>query len=441
MAVAELVGELKGILGENQIVFHDEQRHYLGNSGMVLVYPQTEDDISKLLKYANESGKKIVVAGGETKRGYGGLIQSSDLLLSLSNYKGIVEHTVGDMTITVKAGTPFKELQSYLATYDQMIALDARWTEHATIGGIISANDCGPKRLGYGSARDSIIGMRLVYPNGKVIRTGGKVVKNVAGYDMNKLFIGSMGTLAVLSEITLKLRPLAKKESLILVTFNDSDFNNMHLFITKILDSTLEPVSLELLDVNLANLLTQQKKYTLAISFEDVASSVKFQVESVQNLMPKHCNMTVLEKDEAYSFWEALSTSGPNGATIIEKSDIKASLKIGVKNLDVINVMKKIQMLQETDSMTIEAHGGLGHGICYVYMMGEAEQIEKAILQLREFVTELSGYVVATHLPFTLRQKIDVYGDKPGHFFLLEGIKAKVDPNNVLNYKRFVGGI
>ncbi|MDA6161842.1 FAD-binding oxidoreductase, partial [Escherichia coli] len=108
------------------------------------------------------------------------------------------------MTVTVRSGTRFKDLQDYLAKHNQKISLDPFWPENATIGGIIAANESGPKRLGYGSARDAVIGLRTVYPDGKVIRSGGRVVKNVAGYDMNKLFIGSMGTLGVISEITLK---------------------------------------------------------------------------------------------------------------------------------------------------------------------------------------------------------------------------------------------
>ncbi|MEH6942247.1 FAD-binding oxidoreductase [Bacillus sp. JJ722] len=441
MTGVDMMDGLKELMAENQVVCQDQEHHYLGNSGMVTVYPQTEDEISNVLKYANDHGKKIVVASGETKRGYGGHIQYSDILLSLSKYKGVIEHTVGDMTITVKAGTPFQELQSYLATHNQMIALDARWMENATIGGIIAANDSGPKRLGYGSARDSVIGMRLVYPDGKIIRSGGKVVKNVAGYDMNKLFIGSMGTLAILSEITLKLRPIAKKENVILLTFEDSEFEEIRYFATSLLDSKLEPISLELLNRSISDRLTQQKKHTLAISFEDVASSVDYQVESIQKMKPKHCGMAILQDNEATSFWQGLSRSGPNGILKENQNDTFAALKIGVKNLDVLLAMKKIEALHEIQQISLEAHGGLGHGICSVYLKGSVEEVEEAILQLRAFIVELGGYVVATHLPFTLRQRIDVYGDKPAHFFLFEGIKAKVDPNNVLNYKRFVGGL
>ena len=158
------------------------------------------------------------------------MAESADICLSLADYTGIIEHVPGDMTITVKAGTPFKEVQRYLAGFNRMVAMDPYAGDQSTIGGIVAANDSGPKRLGYGSARDSVIGMRLVYPDGKVIRAGGKVVKNVAGYDMNKLFIGSMGTLAVMTEISLKLRPIAKYASTAIIQIPDPAFEAMKQF-------------------------------------------------------------------------------------------------------------------------------------------------------------------------------------------------------------------
>lgn len=243
MLVAELLTDLKSILPEDQIFEGESQNHPLGNGGKVTVYPKLEEEISNVLQYANDNGKKISVVGGGTKRGFGGMTESADILLSLANYKGIVEHTVGDLTLTVKSGTTFKELQEYLNKHNQKISLDPAWPEYATIGGIIASNESGPKRLGYGSARDVVIGLRTVYPDGRIIRTGGKVVKNVAGYDMNKLFIGSMGTLGVLSEVTVKLRPLPKHESLILLSFPQGNLEEIRSFVISLLDSMMEPTA------------------------------------------------------------------------------------------------------------------------------------------------------------------------------------------------------
>ncbi|WP_078414786.1 FAD-binding oxidoreductase [Priestia abyssalis] len=419
----------------------EEESHPLGDGGRVIVYPTTEEEIAAILTYANGNGKRISIEGGGTKRGFGGMTEQADILLSLSNYKGIVEHTVGDMTLTVKAGTPFRELQEYLASHNQKLSLDPSWPEETTIGGVIAANESGPKRLGYGSARDVVIGLRMVYPDGTIIRAGGKVVKNVAGYDMNKLFIGSMGTLGVISEITVKLRPLPKYESLVLLSFPEGNTEEVRSFAVTLLDSAMEPVSLELLSPSLVERLIGQKSAALAISFEDVESSVHYQEELVKRIQPANTTMTILSRQEAQVFWNEFYKISPNGTASKISQETEASLKIGVVNLDVLHVMKEIELLQDTHNIAAQAHGGLGHGLCQVHLKGASDDILSAIVQIRAFVTRLGGYVIVKHLPLALRQKINVWGETPSSLFLLKGIKEKVDPNNVLNHKRFVGGI
>lgn len=212
------------------------------------------------------------------------------------------------MTVTVKAGTPFGELQTYLKTYNQQVSLDPALGDYATIGGVIAANESGPKRLSYGSARDAVIGMRVVYSDGTIVRSGGKVVKNVAGYDMNKLFIGSMGTLGVISEITLKLRPLPKYQSVLFLSFSTGNIEEIHAFVSKVLDSMIEPVSLELLNPSLAEDVIGQHLFTLVISFEDVESSVHYQENYIKSIQPSDTILKVLHEKEAEVFWGFLVT-------------------------------------------------------------------------------------------------------------------------------------
>ncbi len=439
MYIAELLTELKEIIPENRITA-GEQNHPLGNAARVNVYPQSENEIAAILKYANENGKKVTVEGNGTKRGYGGLSESVDILLSLTHYKGIVEHVVGDMTLTVKAGTTFKELQDYLAQHKQKIALDPFQPESATIGGIIASNDSGPKRLGYGSSRDVVIGLRIVYPNGNVIRSGGRVVKNVAGYDMNKLFIGSMGTLGVLSEVTIKLRPLPKYESINLLLFPQGNIEEIRAFAVKLLDSTVEPVTLELISPNLSEKLTGKSCFTLAIGLEDVETSVRYQENLIQNMQPAHTDLKPLSQHEAQSFWDQFYSITPTSSNDIN-SETQASLKVGVINMDVTNVIKDSHLLCDSHNLDVDAHGGLGHGLCQVNIMGAKDDIVSAIQQIRNSVAKLGGYAVVKHLPYALRQEVNTWGEKPSHFFLLDEIKSMVDPNRILNPNRFVGGI
>ncbi|WP_425590558.1 FAD-binding oxidoreductase [Fictibacillus enclensis] len=433
--------DLTSILPQEQIMVEEENDHPLGNGGYITVFPETEEEIQGILKYAGDHDKKITIQGRGTKRGYGGQNEKADILLSLSKYKGIVEHTVGNMTITVKAGTSFHELQTYLAEHQQRVSLDPAWPEQATIGGIIGSNESGPKRLGYGSSRDVVIGLRMVYPDGSIIRSGGKVVKNVAGYDMNKLFIGSMGTLAVMSEVVLKLRPLAKYESLVLLSFPEGNLEAVRLFATTLLESMMEPVTLELLTPALSERLTGQRVYTLAMSFEDVKSAVHYQEEFVKSISPAQVQMDILPQEKAQAFWDQFYILRPNGALPSTDTETVATVKIGVTNLDVLHVLKESELLQDSHNLVIQGHGGLGHGLCQVTLKGASDNILSAITHLRQVVEQLNGYLIVTHLPYVLRQQVSVWGKPPSYFYLLEGIKTKVDPKRILNDKRYVGGI
>ncbi|WP_066384054.1 FAD-binding oxidoreductase [Neobacillus mesonae] len=441
MVTSELLTGLSSFIAEEQISGGTLNSPLLGNNGDITVFPKTEQEIVGILKYANENGMKVNIMGGGTKRGFGGIEESADILLSLEQYKGVVEHSPGDMIVTVKPGTTFQELQEFLAEHNQKIPLDPALPKEATIGGIIAANDFGPKRLGYGSARDMVIGLRMIYPDGTIIRAGGKTVKNVAGYDMNKLFIGSMGTLGVISEITIKLRPVQKSESLMLLSFPDGNLKEIHTFTISLLDSVMEPIALELINPALAEKLTGNRAYTLAISFEDVASSVRYQVEYVKQKKPENASISILEDLAARKFWENLADIPPNGRQNDSEQTTRASVKIGVKNIDVLQVIRESQLIQDSYNLKVEAHGGLGTGLCKVYLSGANDDVASAITTLRNFAENMGGYAVITHLPLTLRREIEVWGKKPVHFFLLDGIKAKVDPKRILNYGRFVGGI
>lgn len=439
---AELLAEVKSLLTEGSAEVVKHQSHPLGNGGKIAVYPKREDEIANVLSYANENQKTVSVIGGGTKRGFSGTEEAYDILLSLADYKGISEHSPKDMYITVKAGTPFEEIQEYLANFNQRITLDPLWPDKATIGGIIAANDSGPKRLGYGAARDSINGIRVVYPNGSILDFGTQKVESVIDYDMSRLYIGSMGTLGVISEITLKLRHIPAYEHLVLLTFPDERFAEIKSVAQKILHSLLEPVALELLSPALTERMIGHCSYTLVISFEDVKSSVQFQEKVVRKIKPPHAGMVILEKEQARSFWNTFYRIGPNG-NLLEPSitEIVASLKIAVVNFDVLCILKEVDRLRDTYGVHIEAHGSLGTGICHVHLQGTSEELVRIILMLRKKASELNGYAIVKHLSLSMRRKISVWGEMPALFFLLDGIKSTVDPNRVLNPKRFAEGI
>jgi glycolate oxidase FAD binding subunit len=433
--VENLLDALKDIPINNA----DDLESPLGNMGNYLVTPRSEEEISRILRHVHDTNQTLNILGGGTKQGFGGQRERADLLLTLAGYKGIIEHSIGDMTMTVRAGTTMGEIIRTLAKNGQMVPVDPAWTDYTTIGGVIASNESGPKRLKYGSARDFVIGLRVVYPDGRVIRTGGKVVKNVAGYDMNKLFVGSMGTLGVISEVTLKLRPLPQFESLIHLSFSKEEIGAMQPFVQDLLNSHMEPVAIEFINPSLNKALFQKDAYGILISFEDHEKSVHAQETWVLERCPKGVRSELLQQEDAKEVWRRFSEMGPSGAT--DESDQRIALKIGSQNKVVFTVIEACDGLAQERGVKVEAHGGLGHGLSKAFIEGNPEDLIAFITDLREVVQQSSGYVICTHLPFWLRQKIDVWGIVPTHFFLLEGIKRAIDPNGCLNVGRFIGGI
>jgi glycolate oxidase FAD binding subunit len=175
--------------------------------GKPILSPKKVEEISAIARYANQNSLAIEITGAGTKRSWGNPV-IADLLLDTTHLTGVLSHSWQDLTATVAAGTPWSAMQQVLAQHNQQVALDPLWPETATIGGIIATNDSGPMRLKYGSLRDLIIGMTIVLADGTIARSGGKVVKNVAGYDLHKLMTGAFGTLGIITEVTFRLHPL-----------------------------------------------------------------------------------------------------------------------------------------------------------------------------------------------------------------------------------------
>jgi glycolate oxidase FAD binding subunit len=178
----------------------------------IAVSPANTQQISEILRYADQNALTITPTGGKTKQSWSKGIQpnstKTDIHLDLTRLNQVLEHPWQDLTCTVQAGCTWSTLQQSLAKHGQFVALDPLWPDKATVGGILATNDSGALRHRYGSLRDLIIGMTIVLADGTIARSGGKVVKNVAGYDLCKLLTGSLGTLAIITEATFRLHPL-----------------------------------------------------------------------------------------------------------------------------------------------------------------------------------------------------------------------------------------
>src|SRR5258707_5831181 len=170
--------------------------------------PGSEKELAAALHCADAAGLSVVPRGGSTKTSWGNPPIRADLILSMARLNRVIEHAWADLTASVEAGCTFQQLQNTLSQHGQRIAVDPLWPERATIGGILSTNDSGTLRIRYGGLRDLIIGMTIALPDGTLASSGGKVVKNVAGYDLPKLATGALGTLGVITRAVFRLHPL-----------------------------------------------------------------------------------------------------------------------------------------------------------------------------------------------------------------------------------------
>jgi len=384
--------------------------HLRVDDNMCSIAPANTEEIAAVLRYANTNGISIAPWGGGTKQSWGNSIDPS-LILHTHRLNTVREHTWQDMTCIVQAGCVWSSLQASLAKHGQFVALDPLWPDRATIGGIAATNDSGSLRLRYGSLRDLIIGMTIVLADGTVARTGGKVVKNVAGYDLHKLMTGAFGTLGVITEITFRLHSIPKHVQSF--TIASPDVEALGQLLMKILDSHLSTQSLQLrsslsgfnLDVRLA---------TLPEVIRDQASSLSRLAQSVQ-----------LEASESDSdVWNARQEHFGQ-AEDSEDFVVKATMLPS----DIAHIAATIHTLGGT-SVT-QATGIMTASV----PAAASSQLE----HLREKLESVEGSLTVLHHP---AQAIPVASTVPADTLpLMRELKQRFDPNSILNPGRFLGGI
>src|SRR5437773_12394003 len=209
----------------------------------LVIEPGAERELAEILRLSNEAGLAVIPRGNGTKLGWGNPPTRADLILSTTRLNEIIEHAWADLTVTVEAGCTIQRLQETLAEHGQRLVLDPLWPEKATIGGVLSANDSGALRLRFGALRDLIIGATIALPDGTLASSGGKVVKNVAGYDLPKLVTGAYGTLGIITRAVFRLHPLPRATKTF--SFTAESFPALQQNILAIQDSHLAHTSLQ----------------------------------------------------------------------------------------------------------------------------------------------------------------------------------------------------
>src|SRR5919202_2765316 len=208
-----------------------------GFSPAETVSPATAEEVAAALKAADDAGQAVAPVGGGTQLDLGMPPRRLDRIIETTGLDRVVEYEPADLTVTVEAGLRFADLQKTLSEQGQMLAFDPPAAPEATIGGLVATNASGPLRFAHGSARDLVIGTRVANPDGALTRAGGRVVKNVAGYDLNKLYVGGLGTLGVIVELSFKLAPIPPASATVVGSFGSKDLDALRTCVSAVLHS------------------------------------------------------------------------------------------------------------------------------------------------------------------------------------------------------------
>src|SRR5206468_913623 len=274
-----LLERLRTIVGAPNVLTGVELSPYVveGRTPDAAIFPGSVEEVSAVIALVSELGLPVIPGGGGTAASVGLPSARAGLVRGLRRLTRLVEHEPGDLTVTVEAGTTVGELQAALRGRGQWLSLDPADAERATIGGVLATNASGPRRHLYGTARDLLIGVTVVTAEGAIVKGGGKVVKNVAGYDLPKLFVGSYGTLGVIVEATFKLRPRPDDERLVCVSFDR--LKDASAAVRALLASDLIPNAVDLMDAPAgAALGLPPAPATLAVGFDGLGEQVDWQV-------------------------------------------------------------------------------------------------------------------------------------------------------------------
>jgi glycolate oxidase FAD binding subunit len=398
-----------------------------GTRPLCVVTPGNVEELQATLRIAAERRAALAAWGGGTQQLIGAPPTRLDLVVRTTRLNRVLAHTPDDLTISVEAGMTFGALRSYLAQHGQMLALDPPLPDRATIGGLIATATDGPRRLGYGTLRDVLIGIAVVEVGGRLSRGGGMVVKNVSGFDMMKLYLGSFGTLAVIASANFKLLPQPRAAGTILCRFNDP--KPAFAALDELDGTQLAPVAAEYLNRNALAAVGQSGVCAMALMAEGLPQAVERQMNDMSAIMRRHGAQSVerLHGGEAEALWSAIADL-PQTATLAAD---EAVVKLSVLPTDVASAIAQCEASAARVGASVAISARALSGVLY------ARVRPVTAAALTTLTAELPGLQwVATTLPDTPR-----WGAPPQGLDVMRRIRDEFDPLQLLNPGRFLSGV
>ncbi|MGC2108746.1 MAG: FAD-binding oxidoreductase [Candidatus Korobacteraceae bacterium] len=429
--------ELRAICGAEHVVEDPAQLQagtILGVAPTVAVSPGSAEEIAAVLRLANQHGLSVVPAGGFTQQQTGNVPPQIDVLLRTSRLKAVEHYDPGDLTIGIGAGWSVADLASKVGADGLLFAGDPSFPERATIGGLLATGITGPLRHGYGGLRDYCIGIKFVTGDGRKAKGGGRVVKNVAGYDLMKLLIGSQGTLAIITGASFKLFPTPRQTRTFIAHFQTAD--DALKLRDAVLHSPLSPMCVELVSPGAHVLLPDQSE----------AWSVCVRAAGSDTVLARYrteLGMAVsreIEDQSERDLWRGLSDFSP---TFAARHTDAVLITFSLPLTKVRPVLNSLAGMAEGNGLELAVIGrvGVGHLLAGLWPADSATTAHMSLINAVSMLRQQlpgDGSMVVLQAPQEVRHKMTAWGLTPTHLGSMRAVKQAIDPNEVLNRGRFV---
>ena len=379
-----------------------------------VVTPQDIGQVSAVMSVAHENRLAVVPRGAATKLRWGAPPDRLDVVLDMTEVDQLVEHAAGDLIAVVEAGRRLDTLQNDLGSAGQRLAVDL--ARSGTVGGLVATASTGPGRLHYGPVRDLVIGTTMVRADGVIARAGGKVVKNVAGYDLGKLLTGSFGTVGVIVSVAFRLHPIPETSRWVCVEVRSS--SEAVELSQRVVHSHLVPTAAEL-DLLAGGL------GTLAVRLDGIAPGVAARSGEAVELLGTGAEIL----EDAPAWW---GSEPGDGASVL--------LKVSYEVAALAGVLDTAAEAAAESAASVSVRGSVAVGTLLVAVDGDAQAAIAVVERLRAAAPSFGGAVIILEAPREIKSAVDVWGPVRG-LELMRRVKDQFDPEQLLSPGRFVGGI
>jgi glycolate oxidase FAD binding subunit len=433
--------------GAERVVADESARAALAVDGRVpglVVYPQSAEQVAAVLRYAAEHELAVIPCRNATKLGIGNAPRQYDIALCLKEMNRVWHYEPADLTVSVEPGMKFGDFLQFLRRNALWLPLDPAGGPRASLGGIVATNSTGPLRLFYGAPRDMVLGMKIATSEGKIIKTGGRVVKNVAGYDMAKLLIGSYGTLGVIVEVSFKLFPLPANRATFVIPAGTLGIGRD--IRRRVLGSPLNPMRMVVLDAGAATLVRRGTSFAAELKEPEIwiefGGSVKVLDRCARDLeeLGRAAGAPVqrLEAASAEGVWAYISDFH---GCLREAFPNVVILKAALPGAAGEEYLSRANQEAASERVRLASFTQGGVGVIHLGLLDATPELAALISRLRTAAEELGGALLIERCTPELKARLDVWGAPGDDFGVMKKVKTAWDPKEILSPGRFVGGL